>query len=43
MRGFIRIELVDDLRITHEPKNTNISRARDTGYSHQRISHGKQI
>ena len=37
MRGFLRMELVDDLRRTHEPKNINNSRARGTGYSDQNI------
>ena len=43
MRAFIRMELVDDLRRTHELKNINNLQARVTGYSDQKIIHGNQI
>ena len=43
MRGFLRMELVDDLRRTHEPRNIYNSRVRGTGYSDQIISNENQI
>ena len=42
MRGFLQMELVDDLRRTHEPKNKNNLWARVTGYSDQKSVMGRK-
>ena len=42
MRGFLRMELVDKLRRTHEPKNTNNLRVIDTVFSDQKVVVGRK-